>query len=269
MRKVSGWLAAAAMALTVGGSVLAQQVREREPAVRPGAAAAPGEAAPARPGANVAVSPADKELAAVMLACCRNGVEIAKLGQQKATSDEVKQFAEKMAAEHTESCAKLEKWAGNLAARPAPGARTLPARDTDAVPDAAPRAAAPDADRDIEVRVQPGARPGADVSVRGGARGDLNWVSIHQEIAAQCLASAKKELGQKEGAEFDKCFMGFALASHQGAIDAETVFQKHASPQFQSEIQDCIKKETTHLQEAKTVMQSLDGAAPRTARKPE
>ncbi len=266
MRKAIQMLAAGAMCAALGGSLVAQEFRDREPAARPRAAA------------DATATKADQEMAACLLAACRNEIELAKLAQTKATSQEVKDFATKIVREHTEGCAKLEKWAGSLAsARPAPAGATRPLPGRPAageVPDAAPEAAPPAEGRDIEVRVQRGARPGADrpaadITIEGAGRGALNWASVHQEMAAQCLASAKKELSQKEGADFDKCYTGMAIGAHQHAIDAQQVFANHASSEFQSELRDCQKMTTGHLAEAKSIMKNLDGASARVSKRPE
>jgi predicted outer membrane protein len=305
MRKYSGWMIAP-LVLAFAGVLSAQQVRDpatdREPApgraaagqrdpARPGAAPRADNARPGadatrpgadatrpggdatRPGAGAQTTKADQEIAAVKLAKNRNEIELAKLAQQKATSPEVKQFAEKMVEEHTAAAEKLEKWAGALAS--ARGG----ADDRPAAPGRPGAAARPGEGADVDVRVAPGApgapgaRPGADVTIRGGApggaAGSLNWVSVHQEIADQCLASAKKEFSQKEGEEFDKCFIGMAIGGHQHAVDADHVFMKHASPQFRTEIEEGLQMATNHLNQAKDIMQKLEGKSPRVTRRPE
>ena len=186
-------------------------------------------------------------------------LELAKLASQKAESDEVKQFAAKMVKEHTEGCANLEKWAGNLAA--AGGGRALPPPSERREADERPAAGAPGAPG------APGGRTFADAA-RGGQGGALNWVVIHQQLADQCLASAKQELAKKEGAEFDKCFMGLAIGGHQHAVDADHVFANHVSQQFRGEIDDCLKMASAHLTEAKEIFGTLTGETPRLTRKP-
>jgi putative membrane protein len=309
MRKYSGWMIAP-LVIAAAGVLSAQQDRDpatdrqpapgrapaagqREPA-RPGAAPRADNARPGpdatrpdatrldptrpgadatRPGAGAQTTKGDQEIAALKLACNRNEIELAKLAQQKATSPEVKQFAEKMVEEHTAAAEKLEKWAGALAS--ARGG----ADDRSDAPGRPGAAARPGEGADVDVRVAPGApgapgaRPGADVTIRGGApggaAGGLNWVSVQQEIAAQCLASAKKEFSQKEGEEFDKCFMAMAIGSHQHAVDADHVFMKHASPQFRTEIEEGLQMATNHLNQAKDIMQKLEGKSPRVTRRPE
>jgi predicted outer membrane protein len=265
MRKFTGWIVAGtlAMAATIA---IAQVPREpaaprREPA--PGRDPAPGLRDPAQPpaarealrgGAPAQTSRGDQEIAAIKLAFCRNELELAKLASQKAESDEVKQFAAKMVKEHTEGCGNLEKWAGNLAAAGGRADRPAPADRREA--DERPAAGAP------------GGRAFGDAVVRGGQGGPLNWVVIHQQLADQCLASAKAELAKKEGAEFDKCFIGMAIGGHQHAVDADRVFASHVSQQFRGEIDDCLKMASAHLAEAKDIYGKLTGESPRLTRTP-
>ena len=60
-----------------------------------------------------------------------------------------------------------------------------------------------------------------------------------------------------------------AIGGHQHAIEADHVFMKHASPQFRGELEDCQTMSTAHLNEAKDIMQKLEGKSPRLTRKPE
>jgi predicted outer membrane protein len=243
--------------VVTAGLVGAQERRAPEDATRAPAAA---ESRPAAGSARASQS--DQEIAAVKLAMCRNEVELAKLASQKAQSDEVKQFAAKMVKEHTEGCAKLEKWAGS-AGNAAVGRN--PRATAGEFGNAATRPATPDAaDRADQPPVRPGApgspagaRSGADLARQPAASHGLDWVSIHQELAQQCLASAKQELEKKDGAEFDKCYIGMAIASHQHAVDADHVFMNHSSQAFQGEVEECLKTATSHLNEAKDIMKNL------------
>lgn len=256
---ILGW--AAPLLVVWAGFVNAQERGAPGDEIRP-----PAAAAETRPGAGAAqASRSDQEIAAIKLAMCRNEVELAKLAAQKAQSDEVRQFAAKMVKEHTAGCAKLERWAGTAgtaAAARDPRAAADPFGTTPqrpATPDAADRAAAPPAVRPGAGApgTAPGTRPGAGVAGPRGSGQELNWVAIHQEIAQQCLASAKQELAKKEGAEFDKCYLGMAIASHQHAVDADHVFMNHGSPAFRGEVEECLQTATSHLNEAKEIMKGL------------
>jgi predicted outer membrane protein len=75
---------------------------------------------PARPatGARPAIATttqawtADQQIAACLHNCCRNEVEISKFALERLESNEARQFAEQMIAEHTAACEKLAKFAG-------------------------------------------------------------------------------------------------------------------------------------------------------------
>jgi predicted outer membrane protein len=288
MRVLYGLSAFAAVAWV---SLALAQVRDP---VRP---AAP--AAGARPAAEAAAQAwtADQQIAACLYYGCRNEVEFAKFAQDKAQSEEVRQFAERMAAEHTEACDKLAKFAGNAVTLEArldalPGAarreerreerierreerRDEAAPRPEAVPPrdaAAPRAAA-DPPRSLEieapggtrVQIQPGARPG----LAAGGAGGLNWVAIHKQFADQCLATFKQELAAKEGPEFDRCFMGGQIMGHLKALDEIKVLRNYASPELRAELDACSQGCAEHIKEAKALALKLEGQTPRVSRRPE
>jgi predicted outer membrane protein len=257
MRKFSAF--ALATVVLCAGAVSAQETRP-DP-TRPGAANQ--EQRTQEQGdktAGKAFTKADQEIAAIKLAHCRNEVELAKFAQQKSQNEQVKQFAAKMVKEHEQACKDLEKWAGDYARS------DNRAGDRTDRPDAA--ATTP---RTGNVQVEAG-KGGVAVDVNADrtserTSGNLNWVAIHQQIAAKCLASAKRELGSKEGAEFDKCFMGMQLAAHQKVVDSDQVFVNYVSAENRDEIEKCMEMANSHLKEAKGIMEGLanDKSTPRTA----
>src|SRR5262245_21590557 len=283
-----------AIAVVTWVSLALAQVRDPVRPAAPAAGARPAAEAPVQAGFT-----ADQQIAACLYYGCRNEVEFAKLAQDKAQSEEVRQFAERMAAEHTEACNKLAKIAGNAVTLEArldalPGAarreerreerierreerRDEAAPRTEAAPprDAAPRAAAePPRSLEIEapggtrVQIQPGARPG----LAAGGTGGLNWVAIHKQLADQCLATFKQELAAKEGPEFDRCFMGGQIMGHMKALDEIKVLRNYASAELRAELDACSQGCAEHLKEAKVLAKKMEGeaaGAPRVSRKPE
>jgi predicted outer membrane protein len=100
--------------------------------------------------------------------------------------------------------------------------------------------------------------------------GRANWVSIHNELAQQCLQSTQKELSQKEGAEFDQCFMTQQAVSHHIMKDSLTVLRKHASPQLAQQIDNSLEVVNAHLEQAKEIAKKLeDRPSERVSRRPE
>lgn len=201
--------------------------------------------------ATVAASPpagtSDQQIAAVLYGCCHNEIEIAKLGQSKAQSPEVKQFAEKMIREHTPGCEAMKTLAGNLVAQ-STGQRT-----------AAPPAAAG------EPRFSDEVARGA-----GSPTGTLDWVGILQQVGKECLATTKQELGAKQGAEFDQCFIGQQIGAHLAVTTELKVLRQHASPELREKLDKELEMANSHLQEAKQIAELLkDRPSERVSRKPE
>lgn len=338
MRSVFGCSLVAALALA--GMAVAQEARDpvpRNPNVRDPARTDRPAAETGRPVVRAEVArgsaaSADQQIAALIHSCCKNQIEISKFAQERAHSEEVREFAAKMVREHSPGCEIMAKFAGQLAAsdtrldavpgepraaRPArvegrvegrddareerregrdeareerregdaPEAREERREGRDQAREerreAEPRAAARPADRPVaralegaegEVRLRAGGdrpRPEIEVKLGRSAGGNLNWVAIHKQIANQCLASIKQELGGKEGAEFDKCFMGYQVGAHMQEIDSLKVLRSHATAELREQIDSEIEHATEHLQEAKQIAKQLEGKpAARVSSKP-
>jgi predicted outer membrane protein len=85
----------------------------------------------------------------------------------------------------------------------------------------------------------------------------VDFVQLHQEIATQCLKDSKEMLSSKDGAEFDKCFVGMQVAKHAGAISKLTVLQRHATGKTQELISSELKSNTKHMEAAVSLMKKL------------
>ncbi len=122
----------------------------------------------------------------------------------------------------------------------------------------------------VEVEVQPGGRPGVAVRAGGAADGQLNWVSIHKEIADKCLSTLKKEFEGIEGADADKAYMAHEVMVHLKTIDELSILKNHASPTLRSEIDKSLQMAQMHLREAKQIKEQLKGneREPRLSRPP-
>lgn len=166
------------------------------------------------------------DLAALLTICNQGEVDMSKIGVERAKHDDVKKFAEEMVKAHTEMLGKIQQ---------ADAAHAAQANANNSAGTVGRRAASVDADSPI--------------------------VSLHREIAAQCAQSTQEELGKKEGAEFDKCFMGAQLGAHMHAIDSMKVFQRHATGELRQVLDEGVQAATSHLEHAKGIMKSLETAA--------
>ena len=181
-------------------------------------------------------SAADQQIAALIYGCCHNEVEISKFAQPKLQSPAARAFAEKMVSHHTADCESYQRWAGK----------------------AGDSALRPDGDA--------AARPATAVRTGGGP----DWNKIHEQIAQQCLESAKQELGRYQGSEIDHAFMGHQLGGHMKLQVELKVLRDHVSPELQQQIDKTLQMVQAHLQEARQIKEQLkDSPSERVSRKPE
>jgi predicted outer membrane protein len=152
-------------------------------------------------------------------------VELAKLAEQRATNPEVKQFAQKMVADHNQLLQKLQTFAATTGRTPG-GA-------------------------------QPG-RPAEAGAGRTDAPGQgFDHVGLVEELGSEFLNSARGELEKKQGAEFDQCYAVMAVAGHMKADDMMTVFERHASGELATAIKAGHAKVEQHLEEARRLAESV------------
>lgn len=171
------------------------------------------------------VSQAEREIAAIKLAECRSEVDLAKFAAEHSKNEQVQKFAAMMVKDHQEACKALEKWAGVS---------------------------------DHSTTKSEDAKSAGEETRRNQSGKALNWVAMHQEMTQRCLAAAKKELGEKDGAEFDKCFMAMQIVGHQKTIIADEVFVNYVSSENRELIEKCRETATAHLQAAKAICNELD-----------
>lgn len=208
------------------GTVLAQ-----EPATPPKPAPAPGATTAIR------IDNGNQFLASCLLIDNENEIAISQLAETKSQNQEVKAFAQKMITEHRQFADKLRSQAPSLAYSP---------KET--------------GDRPREVRATDPRQPSAtDPYARGTGTGSIDVIALKQELARACLDTIRKEFEQKQGADFDRCFMGFQVMAHMKTNDELTVFQRHATDPLKGLLAECQKSVQSHLDEAKSLAKKLDG----------
>jgi len=224
MSRAYGFLVIA-FATVVSGTVWAQ-AQPAKPAAAPAGAA------------DVKAASGDEQLAAVMLAGCRNEIELAIFAKSVLKSQEAKDFADKIMSDHQATCDKLEKLAGGHA-RPSRAANAPPAEQK--------------AKFEIgKLKVEASTvRPRVEgESARAGS--PLNWVSIHEEMADECLNAAKAEL-QRNDKRADEAFIGQQIAAHMKMIAQLKVFHKHASSDLRGVIDSSREVAEQHLKQAESL----------------
>jgi predicted outer membrane protein len=110
-----------------------------------------------------------------------------------------------------------------------------------------------------------------DVNVDAGTArtsAGADWVTIHKQLGAQCLATTKKELGAKSDKEFDQCFMHQQVMAHLKTLDELNVLRTHATGELRQQIDKDLPVVQQHLEMAKKIAQRLDDSSERVTRKP-
>ena len=89
--------------------------------------------------------------------------------------------------------------------------------------------------------------------------GARQFLHLEKQIMARCLQSKTQELSQKEGAQFDKCYINGQVAAHMAMADHLAVFSHAGSENLQTLCQEGLQTAQQHLQAAKQIAQRLDG----------
>lgn len=174
----------------------------------------------------------------------QNEIALAEIAEQKASSDEVKKFARQMAEEHADFLQKLDRTIGS--ARNGRQQRQNGQSST-----GRPQQQGGPA--------QGRPRQQDQFAPNGTQQQGLDLVALKHELGEQCRQSASRELQQKSGSEFDKCYIGMQIAAHMQMLDTLKVMSRYASPQLDEVIEKGEETTQQHLDHAKKLIASLEG----------
>lgn len=90
-------------------------------------------------------------------------------------------------------------------------------------------------------------------------------VAMLQRIKSECLSLTQKELEQHQGTEFDKAFVGQQIGAHLGMLAQLRGSKSFASPELQKVIAQGEQMTTTHMAEAKKIMNQIKDETNKTA----
>jgi predicted outer membrane protein len=178
----------------------------------------------------------------------QNEIALAEIAEERASDSDVKKFARQMVDEHTEFLQKLNRTIGNSRIgqpRQQTGQQQF-------------------GQQQRQTSQQP-QQAGQFAQGRSQQQG-LDLVALKHQLGEQCRQSASRELQQKSGAEFDKCYIGMQIGMHMQMLDTLKVFSRYASPELDQLIEKGEETTQSHLDHAKKIIASLEGQSDAGAR---
>lgn len=187
----------------------------------------------------------------------QNEIAMAEIAEQKASSDEVKKFARQMAQEHSDFGQKLDRTIGN--ARNGRQQRQN-GQFSQGRPQQQQGQFAQGRPQQQQGQFAQGRPPQRGQFAQGGMQQQgLDLVALKHQLGEQCRQSATRELQQKSGSEFDKCYIGMQIAAHMEMLDTLKVMSRYASPELDQVIEKGEETTQQHLEHAKKLIASLEG----------
>jgi predicted outer membrane protein len=169
-------------------------------------------------------------------------VEMGKFAQQQSQNPEVKEFAQMLVQDHTKLVQQLQALSGNQAGNNATSSTLLSEAGQD---DAAASTTTTNA---------------ANRQIGGNSAVD-QLLALDRKIVEKCTQSAKDALQQKQGAKFDKAYVGSQIHGHMQMLSTLEVLQQQGPEQIQQIAQQAHPKVKQHLDHAKQIMKQLEGDA--------
>ncbi len=247
---------ALALSLCAPCAVSAQQPQPRQPGVQvqvqPGAQSGQrlpaGQTTSTQQGHASQWQHGDQVLAGCVAIANQMEVAAAEFGQSKADGQDVKKFTEMLIKDHQAFLQKLQKFT------PEAG-RDLQDQQTGASQQSGVQTAAGTQTAASGTIQQTAGQQGA--STAGQGHHGFNLLAIDREVAEKCLSSMKEELGKKDGAEFDKCFMDMQIAAHAMMKDKLSVYHQHVSPELAKVLGEGLATTEQHLKQAKQIRKDM------------
>lgn len=229
------------VAALLGSALLAQDPPAR-PTGKPPEAQSPEKQSPEKTAKNdQRTTEADYFLAQWLIIENENEVELSRIAVSRAQSPEVKQFAQKMVDDHTAFVQKLKQLdKGNADHGVSRGDQTGTERSGE-------KAGQGNTGNDTKA---------AEASSRIG--GQFDHMGLIRDLGRKCRESHTKILNEKQGAEFDRCFMVMATGAHVHAVDTLEVFKNHASPALRPTLEEGLRTVQAHLQQAKDLCKKAE-----------
>lgn len=239
----------------LGSTLLAQENPTGQPGARTPATQNPQGQSNA-PGQNgmAAQQEGDQVLISWLLVDNENEIALARIAVQRAENPQVKQFAQTMIDDHQKMVDALRQATGNTSGSATDGRRdaTTGGRSSTGTPTGGQQPG----DRTSEASGGETRKATDASSVR--TDGGFDHRRLITDLGAKCRQSATEMLQQKQGAEFDRCYMGMQVGVHMKAQDTLEVFRGYASPTLRSSLEQSLTTVKQHKQQAEQIAKQLE-----------
>jgi predicted outer membrane protein len=189
----------------------------------------------------------EKHIAVCLTLGNQEEIQLGQFAQDRAQHPQVKQFAQMMVEEHQQANSKIQQ------AMPEVASMNLELTAQGG------QGGAQGATAGAGSRTQSSTAGNQRSSATGaaGQGGQQEMVQFAKDVKQNCLQLAMQELGRKQGAEFDKAYIGQQLVAHMNMLAELRAAQKHASGELQPIIQQGTQMTEHHMAQARQIMEQL------------
>jgi predicted outer membrane protein len=194
----------------------------------------------------------NQAIAGCLLLGNQEEIALAEFAQSRAQNPRVKEFAQMMIQNHEQAVAKLTRVVPELAREAASlreGQGDQSSRQNETLP---------------------GTSSPASIGQAGAAAAGNQVFALQKRVTQECLQLTQQELGQKQGADFDKCYMASQVGAHIGMLAKLRGSQQFASGELKQVIQEAEQTVQKHLDHAKQIAKEVEqqGAPRQTSQRP-
>ena len=203
----------------------------------------------------------EQYVAACLLAKNKAEIEIAQFAQQQAQTPQVKEFAQQMVQEHRQLVQQLQPLAGMYGGASRDAAAQSPGVSSEFESQRSDTTQLPGSPGASQAEPRTATNTAIAPQRGGSAQGNealQQLMQIEKQITERHTKAVRQELQEKQGAEFDKCFLGTQVASHiHMAAALETIAQQGQGrlAQLAQQAQPTVQQ---HLEHAKQLMEQLE-----------
>jgi len=207
----------------------------------------------------------------------RGIVECAKLAKDHTENQQVRQFADKLVADHQKCCEMMENWGrGDSRAYP-PGRNaaktttttqeetTTTTRDGQTTRESTTRREGEQPRTTLQDNTPDRSRTAVVIRDNGESRNQglvfrpTDFLAVREDVANHLQGVARKEFESCKGAEFDKAFVKHQVMAHECMLATLRSVRTNASSDLQQQIDRGVEQMQQHLNEARQLCDQVGG----------